>query len=294
MVANVSRILVEEDYVSLNEFLEDLRENADPAAYKLILKRPLYRGRSYIGDYAKQPIRTDRMPASNSFQFHEELDACLKERGFCARRSNSIFATTRYKLAKSFSPHSPPTVYVVFPLKGFCFTWHPLVEDITFEALVKIGGPDVVQFDIEKALIDLGLPYARDLLIELYGLVAKMKEDREVELLYDAKDIFNSYNGNKEEVLVKMGKVLGELYNILDKRRQERIIIDAISYARENRLESEALKLNCRSKFFDYFDSTDFASALESGNEIMIHAPYCFLVLDKVFKNNYEKFEKLM
>ena len=66
-----------------------------------------------------------RRPKDTNPNTQRLIDYKLREAGFKALRSNSIFATSRYGVTKQYG-----RTYVLFPLNGFDFTWSNKIQDI--------------------------------------------------------------------------------------------------------------------------------------------------------------------
>jgi len=69
--------------------------------------------------------RTDRKPRNSEPKFQEAIDNHLKDAGFKALRSNSIFCVP---LRRRSSYYGSP--YIIFPLNGFNYTWSDKFFDI--------------------------------------------------------------------------------------------------------------------------------------------------------------------
>jgi hypothetical protein len=90
----------------------------------------LYRGvSSDRGTFIQGKPRTDRQALDMPPSVHRALDAAMKEMGFSAVRSNSLFATSNENEASSYG-----TVYVIFPTDGFDFTFYKDATDLFTQA----------------------------------------------------------------------------------------------------------------------------------------------------------------
>ena len=67
-----------------------------------------------------------RIPKDTIKKYQDQLDRKLKEAGFEALRSNSIFTTGQESTADSYGDK-----YAIFPIDGFSYTWAEGVEDLT-------------------------------------------------------------------------------------------------------------------------------------------------------------------
>ncbi len=120
----------------LNEILEDNLPigilNVRCSEIKDIIKRLylaehhiffLYRGfYTYQPEkiiYAESPI--NRKPKDMDVNLQIAIDNKLKDTGFTALRSNSIFCTGSQQQASVYSYHQNP--YIILPINGFTYTW---------------------------------------------------------------------------------------------------------------------------------------------------------------------------
>lgn len=90
----------------------------------------LYRGVSPDrGTFIQGKPREDRQPRDMPPSIHRAIDETMKEMGFAAVRSNSLFATSDENEASSYG-----TVYVIFPTDGFDFTYFQDAKDLFTKA----------------------------------------------------------------------------------------------------------------------------------------------------------------
>lgn len=78
--------------------------------------------------------RTDRMAKDSSAEIQERFDAMLKESGFTALRSNSIFCSGNFSQANGYGGN----VFMIFPKDGFHFTWSPRYDDLYSDLLSNL------------------------------------------------------------------------------------------------------------------------------------------------------------
>ncbi len=66
----------------------------------------------------------NRKPKDSGISWQNAIDQKLKESGFIALRSNSIFCTGSIATAQDYG-----TAYAIFPINGFTYTWSPDSKD---------------------------------------------------------------------------------------------------------------------------------------------------------------------
>lgn len=284
MVKKISRILLE-DFQNIDEFAEAVVNNVDHNVLVILLEKPLYRGVTGIDKpYGKKAIRTDRRPYTNYPAFQIMLDREFEKRGFCAKRSNSIFATSKLSFAEKFGNK----VVTVFPPKGFCFVWNKLISDITYENIIKKGGSDEIELDVEKALKLIGL--------EFVELAIKNIKFRYIQ--YAPEDIIKKINNISVAVIIdkkftdEIAREFIEVWNYITKNAPSIanmvkvtlfVDLNMISNVRKSpALSPEKIasvyRFSENSKIINAFSDKDFEAAVHSGREVMIHAPYYFYV----------------
>lgn len=96
--------------------------------------------------------RLDREPKDSRTEISNRLDQALRNEGFQALRSNSIFTTTSYSFANSYGKH----LYCIFPKNGF----HVLTTNVrdlilnSYDVLVGPGWMDGFKDLLRKYLED--------------------------------------------------------------------------------------------------------------------------------------------
>lgn len=89
----------------------------------------LYRGmNSSKGNYIEDQSRNNRFPTDTETDIQEKFDKILKDNGFKALRSNSIFVTSGREYASDYINGSAiqkivRDLYLIFPKNGYSFTW---------------------------------------------------------------------------------------------------------------------------------------------------------------------------
>jgi hypothetical protein len=89
-------------------------------------KEFLYRGvqTGEINQF-KGKSRESRKPLMTTGNQQEEIDNILRNHGFEALRSNSIFCSSTMSQVQNYG-----RVYMIFPVNGFDFTWSPKYNDL--------------------------------------------------------------------------------------------------------------------------------------------------------------------
>lgn len=104
-------------------------------------KQFLYRGLNNTESVFEGRTRIDRSPRNSNKQVSDRYDEALKNFGFKALRSNSIFTTSDFNFADNYGSN----IYLIFPKNGFDFTysnkkdlildsWGDLVDDLSVSA----------------------------------------------------------------------------------------------------------------------------------------------------------------
>jgi hypothetical protein len=91
---------------------------------------PLLRGTRKVtsSEYFYGKSIDERIPKTSSYKISKEIDNGLKSLGVEARRLNSIYVTSRFRLAQQFG-----TVFEIFPINGFNFTWCTNGDDLVLD-----------------------------------------------------------------------------------------------------------------------------------------------------------------
>jgi len=116
------------------EFIEEMAKNTNPEIVKFLFENPLYRALTpneskWTTNYGILSIKKDRKPLSFSPAMQKIIDNYLKNMGFRALRSNSVFVTRQKSMAEFYKSDSK-ILAVVFPPKKFFFTWNRISEDL--------------------------------------------------------------------------------------------------------------------------------------------------------------------
>lgn len=89
-------------------------------------ERLLYRGMSRQENWLfKGHSPSLRVPKDTAKLVHAQINRILAANGFEARRDNSLFTTTDYSFAAGYGQ----TVFIIFPVNGFHFTWSKAYKD---------------------------------------------------------------------------------------------------------------------------------------------------------------------
>lgn len=115
----------------ISEYRDFINENCQP--YLSMIEDPI-KYKMLRGTNGKKSgdiihTRPDRKPLHSSKFIHDIFEISFKQTGITANRSNSIFTTGYYNSALAFG-----SVYVVYPIGDFDFSWSPKVEDLQADA----------------------------------------------------------------------------------------------------------------------------------------------------------------
>jgi len=108
-------------------------------------QRVLYRGISGEASdifFGRSPV--NRTPVDTSPELHNLINKKLREFGFIACRDNSIFTSSHRMTADYYG-----SMYVIFPLDGFDYTWSPKIRDF-FNEISGYGEYDIKTDNLEN------------------------------------------------------------------------------------------------------------------------------------------------
>lgn len=102
------------------------------AAYKAA-EEILFRGSIESSISLREP-NYPRLPKDSDPNIQQAADEYLKQLGFVAMRSNSMFATSDFHMAFAYTRYTDKrpekkTLYMVFPFNGFDYTWSSQISD---------------------------------------------------------------------------------------------------------------------------------------------------------------------
>lgn len=120
--------------LSLEQIVKLIKENC---SYALDAMRStnmfLFRGINGVRNekplFFKSESRLNRNPVASSVILQNNVNAAFDLAKFKANRSNSIFVTSNRNEAAWYSP-GKKSIYLIFPLNGFNFTWSPIIVDL--------------------------------------------------------------------------------------------------------------------------------------------------------------------
>jgi hypothetical protein len=128
----------------------------------------LFRGIKRIDSIILGESPTNRKPVDMNIRIQSKIDDNLKNSGFKALRSNSIFCSSSYSTAKYYGYDNP---YIIFPFDGFDFTYANGITDF-FE---QVGLTGNIWFELEDlnfvsnfGFEKTNLPLALDKCYEVY------------------------------------------------------------------------------------------------------------------------------
>ena len=114
---------------NLGELVKFINANCQPylrAAQGGILYRGTKEGVSTTGEEVAKVVtaRTDRKPFSSSQIEHEIMNRAIADAKLVANRSNGVFTTSNFRMAKSYGKPA-----VVIPIGDFNYTWSKIAHD---------------------------------------------------------------------------------------------------------------------------------------------------------------------
>lgn len=98
--------------------------------------RFFYRGmKAPITTLTKKTPRMDRRPTDTDILFHDIADEYFYEKFKWKPRSESVFATSSYKVSEEYA--SGGSTSIIFPFNGFKYIWSPKIPDAYSELFAK-------------------------------------------------------------------------------------------------------------------------------------------------------------
>lgn len=149
-------------------------------------QRFIYRGTRSSEDALYGKPFEARKPKDSNTELHDMVNATLKHNGFEANRENAMFVTGDRSQASGYGY----SLYVMFPVDGFKFTWSQTVKDLVLDSGKKLEMMDrdivdqirAIVTDAKKANPELPFPYPNELFSSGYSY------DSDYERLADAVD----------------------------------------------------------------------------------------------------------
>ena len=118
-----------ETFKNTEEVARNIFRDCQPFLKMWGWQKPLFRGsRDYDTriPYIKEKTRQDRKPLDTRKPVHDAFVQEFNKLGFKANRNNSIFCT-----GDKFEANHFGTVYTIFPVGQFDFTWSSEIRDLT-------------------------------------------------------------------------------------------------------------------------------------------------------------------
>lgn len=262
-------------------FIEEIMKNTDKNILKFLLENPLYRAdfppeeNEYFG---KKKYPKSRPPLDNPKALHELLENFLEEKGFEARRKNSIFVSSDKDLVEKF--HSiGRKIYVIFPAKKFHFTWNKVIDDFYYETIIH-ADPDVLEIDYEKILDSV----LKDLIDFIHTFVSRYGDYRE-----ENDDNDDNMEFSKPGIIKSLEKIMENP----DLKRD--LTINMLKYI--SNLENppkDIISLNKNSLVMKSFSKSNFFDAVSSGHEIMLTNRYYYYVTENLFEANLDYMKRAL
>lgn len=142
--------------IDQNEISDFIIKNCQPWIEATNLDYPIYRGiREVRGDTSNKVsfvkrVRVNRKPKDSRPALHHAYNILLDHVGSYANRTNSLFVTGSRAAASEFG-----TVYMVFPIGNFNYTWSPYFTDWTREfrneQIADLLKPGILNKDVISA-----------------------------------------------------------------------------------------------------------------------------------------------
>jgi len=133
---DISRIHESKRFVGVSKYIQ----NHCSDILKIYRETDNYLFRGWAGDkpsiFMGNP-RIDRQPKDVAYNIQVGVDEKLKDAGFTALRSNSIFCTCERNHAGKYG-----AVYVIFPINGFNYTWALGLYDLYMKKYIVKGTLD--------------------------------------------------------------------------------------------------------------------------------------------------------
>jgi hypothetical protein len=276
------------------KFVREMARNTNPEIVKFLFENSLYRALTpnrseWTTNYGISSIEKNRKPLSSSPFVQKLIDDYLKNSGFRALRSNSIFVTGERTTALNYRKNDR-ILAVVFPSKKFFFTWNPVSHDF-FTSL-----------------------YSHRIFLLNFAEIRKLKKEI-VHALTDSimfhlpSEIFHEEKENIE-LLMKKGhtkEALNLLETIVKRHFQEdrfqtdymTIINEIADNHRKFDFDSEEelkkiIVLNRKNSLLRNFTNENFEEAVKSGNEIMITNDVFFYIEEIWFRKNRNRLWKIL
>ena len=124
----------------VNQMLDVLRtECSEFIEHMVSTNKLLYRGLRESADQFEGRSRDDRTTKDSDIKISEAFDALLRQLGFEALRSNSIYTTTNRDFASGYGRH----LYIIFPKNGYKFM-HTNKRDLILDSWADLMDMDAV------------------------------------------------------------------------------------------------------------------------------------------------------
>jgi len=276
------------------KFVREMARNTNSKIVKFLFENPLYRALTpneseWTTNYGISSIEKNRKPLNTSPFLQKIMDEYLKNSGFRALRSNSIFVTGEKTIALNYRKNNR-ILAVVFPSKKFFFTWNPVSHDFFTSIygsrvfLLNFAEIRKLKKEIVHALTDLIASYLPS---ETFH-----KEKENIELLM--KD------GHTKEALNLLETIVKKHFQEDRFQTDYMTIIDKIAnnYRNFGFDSEEELKkiiiLNRKNFLLQNFTDENFEEAVNSGNEIMITNDIYFYIEEIWFQKNRNKLWKIL
>lgn len=263
-------------------FLEEMLSDVNQDIVRFLVFNPLYRSMSGLkNSFGKLSILKNRISRDNPQIISDIIDFYLKEKGFRALRSNSIFCSGDRRFVEKFGE----TVYVIFPPKEFYFTWNRKIKDFFFGSLIDKSDFDMFTIDFERLVLS-----DNEKSLKFFKIINKYMGKFYSHSLEKYLNIENvsEYLGSLIEE--KNLKKLLEIYEFLQEKHYESTLKNIFNILYHTIINvfgaekvPEFMKINENSQYAFGFDNTNFEEAVKSGNEILITNDHFYYVKSSLF-----------
>lgn len=266
---------------NLNSFIQEIKTKCSDI-YNFYEKNKIYlfsgrKNRKEI--FFKIGHISNRDPVNTPKEISSLIDNAFFNNGFQALRSNSIFCTGNFDIAKTYGE-----VYIVYPKNGFDFTWSRYFDDLYFfvdklesTALKKTKDEDESNVFIFKHFGNKTKKYQMKYNDEDYVYVAISELIEKLNLKY-------KYYDNIKDFVLDYPYVFNTIYHSSSDLKIINDWIKKYAKVKTNNQDYKKIMLNYLNKSIPiYYQNDDLISAIKSKHEIMIRADeYYFIRYDHI------------
>ena len=161
-----------------------------------------------------------RKPKDSNRELHELVNDAINNLGFAANRENSMFVTGDRSQASGYGN----SLYILFPVDGFTFTWSQTVKDLVLDSSKRME------------MTDKGVIRQLRELVKEAKLASKEPSDFPI---YDPEDLFDSgydYGNDYDKVIraIELGALPNEAQDLLDNILTNKSIQEHFQFTDQN------------------------------------------------------------